>query len=210
MACEDYNAPLVARVAPDFTAQAVMADDSTEAEFNLHKFIDKSDNRATILFFYPLDFTFVCPTELLSFENRIEEFSKLDVSVISVSVDSPFVHKAWRNTPINQGGIGRVKYPMVSDMNHDIAKKYGVYLPSASVALRGLFLIDSNKVIRHMLVNDLPLGRSIDEVLRMINALIFFEENGEVCPAGWQKGKPGIVPTKEGIDDYLTSESENL
>lgn len=186
---------LVQQEAPDFAAQAVMPDGS-------FKEVKLSDYRGkyVMLFFYPLDFTFVCPTEIIAFSDRCDCFEKLGVQILGVSVDSHFSHLAWRNTPRTAGGIGNIKYPLVADMNKKIAESFDVLLPGG-IALRGLFLIDKDGVVRHQVVNDLPLGRSVDEALRMVEALQFFEANGEVCPANWKEGartiKPGVDESKE-------------
>ena len=179
-------AVLVQQPAPDFKAQAVMPD----KEF---KQVSLSDyqGRCVLLFFWPLDFTFVCPTEIIAFSDRNEEFEKLGVQVLGVSVDSHFTHLAWRNTPRTEGGLGEIAYPLVADLNKEISKAYDVLLPSG-IALRGLFLIDKTGVVRHQVVNDLPLGRSVDEALRMVKALQFFEAHGEVCPANWKEGARSI------------------
>jgi peroxiredoxin (alkyl hydroperoxide reductase subunit C) len=184
-------------MAPDFTAQAVMADD-TIGEFKL------SGKRGSyvLLFFYPLDFTFVCPSEIIAFDKKIEEFKKRNVEVVGVSVDSPYTHFAWRNVERKNGGIGRIGFPLVADLNKSIARSYGILLDE-SVALRGLFLIDKVGVVRHQVVNDLPLGRSVDEALRMVDALQFFERNGEVCPANWKPGEEGMRPDAKGVASYL-------
>lgn len=186
---------LVTQTAPDFTAQAVMPDGSFK-EVKLQDYRGKY----VLLFFYPLDFTFVCPTEIISFSDRAGEFEKLGVQILGVSVDSHFSHLAWRNTPRTNGGIGNVTYPLIADLNKQIATDYDVLLPTG-VALRGLFLIDKDGVVRHQVVNDLPLGRNVDEALRMVEALQFFETNGEVCPANWKNGartiKPGVNESKE-------------
>ncbi len=188
---------LVTKMAPDFTAQAVMADD-TIGEFKL------SGKRGSyvLLFFYPLDFTFVCPSEIIAFDKKIEEFKKRNVEVVGVSVDSPYTHFAWRNVERKNGGIGRIGFPLVADLNKSIARSYGILLDE-SVALRGLFLIDKVGVVRHQVVNDLPLGRSVDEALRMVDALQFFERNGEVCPANWKPGEEGMRPDAKGVASYL-------
>lgn len=188
---------LVTREAPDFTADAVMPDNSF-AEFKL------SANRGkyTVLFFYPLDFTFVCPSEIIAFDRALPEFKKRNCEVVSVSIDSKFSHHAWKNVPREHGGIGNVQFPMVSDLKKSIARDYGVLLNDA-VALRGLFLIDKNGVVRHQVVNDLPLGRNVDEVLRMVDALQFFEKNGEVCPANWKPGEKAMKPSADGVKEYL-------
>ncbi|MFM8188480.1 MAG: peroxiredoxin [Pirellula sp.] len=188
-------AVLVTKPAPDFTAEAVLKDGSF-AKLSLSQFKGKY----VLLFFYPLDFTFVCPTEIIAFSERIKDFNDLGVEVIGVSVDSHFSHLAWRNVPRDQGGIGPIQYSLVADLDKQIARNYDVLLNDA-VALRGLFLIDKNGVVRHQVVNDLPLGRSVDEALRMVQALQFVEKNGEVCPADWKEGKrtikPGVNESKE-------------
>jgi len=195
---------LVTKEAPDFTAKAVLPDGSID-DFKL------SDLRGkyVVLFFYPLDFTFVCPTEIIAHDKRLDEFKKRKVEVVAVSIDSPFSHHAWRNTPVNKGGIGAVKFPMVADVNHEITRAYGVEHPD-SIALRASFLIDKEGNVRHQVVNDLPLGRNVDEMLRVVDALQFHEKNGEVCPAGWQKGEDGMKPTADGVADYLSSHSDEL
>ena len=198
----------VGRKAPDFTASAVLANGNIVNDFNLHKAI--SEHQATILFFYPLDFTFVCPSELIALNNRIQEFEKRNAQLIAISIDSQFAHHAWRNTPVEQGGIGAVRYPMVADVNHHICQSFGVEHPTAHVALRAAFIIDKTGVVRSEIVNDLPLGRNVDEILRIIDALEFHEKHGEVCPAGWVKGKTAIKPTKEGIAKFLAAESNQL
>jgi len=189
-------AVLVTQSAPDFKVNAVLADGSFQDDFTLSQFRGKY----VLLFFYPLDFTFVCPTEIIAFSDRVDEFETLGVQIIGASVDSHFSHLAWRNLPRNQGGIGQVKYPLASDLNKQIARDYDVLL-DGGVALRGTFLIDREGVVRHQVVNDLPLGRSVDEALRMVKALQYFETNGEVCPADWKEGnrtiKPGVESSKE-------------
>lgn len=187
-------AAFVTKEAPDFTADAVVGE-----EF---KSIKLSDYRGkyVVLFFYPLDFTFVCPTEIIAFSDKIAEFHKRGAEVLGVSVDSKFSHLAWIRTPRTEGGLGGLKYPLVSDLNKTISSDYGVLL-GGGVALRGTFLIDKAGVLRHALINDLPLGRNIDEAIRMIDALSFFEQHGEVCPANWKPGaltiKPGVSESKE-------------
>jgi peroxiredoxin 2/4 len=198
---------LVGRKAPDFTTAAVMANGEINGQFNLHQAIEK---KCGILFFYPLDFTFVCPSELIALNNRIEEFEKRNTLVMGVSIDSQFTHSAWRNTPVANGGIGELKYPLIADVNHQICQAYGVEHPTAHVALRGAFLIDKNGIVRSQVVNDLPLGRNVDELIRLVDALEFHEKHGEVCPAGWTKGKTGIKPTAEGIAKYLSAEATTL
>jgi peroxiredoxin (alkyl hydroperoxide reductase subunit C) len=197
---------LVGKKAPDFTAAAVLPDGSINSSFSLSDY----KGRYVVLFFYPLDFTFVCPTELIAFSRRIEEFESRSVQVIGCSIDSQFTHVAWRNTPIEEGGIGSVTYPLVADVKHEVCKAYDVEFEQAGVAFRGSFLIDENGIVRHQVVNDLPLGRNVDEMLRMIDALQFTEKYGEVCPAGWNKGEKGMTPTREGVSAYLASEAHKL
>jgi peroxiredoxin 2/4 len=192
---------LVTQAAPDFSAQAVMPD-NTFAELTLSKYRGKY----VVLFFYPLDFTFVCPSEIIAFDKKLKEFKDRNCEVIGVSVDSHFTHWAWKGTPPKEGGIGNVQYPLVADLTKDIARKYGVLLNDA-IALRGLFLIDKGGVVRHALINDLPLGRSIDEALRLVDALQFFEKHGDVCPANWHKGEEGMKPTADGVAAYLAKRS---
>lgn len=198
-------AVLVCKPAPNFTATAVMGNneikDITFSEFTRGKYV--------VVFFYPLDFTFVCPSELIAFDHRLQEFTQRGVEVLSVSIDSQFTHLAWKNTPINKGGIGQVKYTMVADVKHEIARAYDVEL-DGGVALRGSFLIDRAGIVRHQVVNDLPLGRNIDEMLRMIDALQFTEEHGEVCPAGWKKGEVGMNASPDGVADYLAHHASTL
>ena len=193
-------AVLVTKPAPDFKAQAVLKDGSF-ADLTLSQFKGKH----VILFFYPLDFTFVCPTEIIAFSDRVKEFNDLGVEVIGVSVDSHFSHLAWRNLPRNQGGIGPVDYALVADLNKQIARDYDVLIGD-SVALRGLFLIDKEGIVRHQVVNDLPLGRSVDEALRMVQALQFVETHGEVCPANWQEGSRTIKPTVDESKEFFGAE----
>ncbi|MBI3873652.1 MAG: redoxin domain-containing protein [Arcobacter sp.] len=197
---------LVTKKAPDFTATAVLADGSIDEKFNL---MNNLGSKGAVLFFYPLDFTFVCPSEIIAFSHRIEDFTSRGVNVIGVSVDSQFSHFAWRETPINQGGIGRVKYPLVADLNKQISRDYDV-LFGESVALRGSFLIDADGTVRHSVINDLPLGRNIDEMIRMVDTMLFTNEHGEVCPAGWVKGDEGMKASTEGVAEYLAKNSEKL
>jgi len=197
---------LVGKTAPDFTAAAVMGDNQVNDKFNLHSYLK---GKIGVLFFYPLDFTFVCPSEIIAFNHRLQEFKDRGVEVIGVSVDSHFSHIAWKNTAINDGGIGQVQYPLVADLTKQIARDYDVLINEA-VALRGTFLIDQQGVVRHQVVNDLPLGRNIDEALRMVDALKFFQENGEVCPAGWNKGKAGMKADAKGVAEYLAKNSDKL
>jgi peroxiredoxin (alkyl hydroperoxide reductase subunit C) len=198
---------LVGKKAPDFTAAAVMANGEINDSFTLHQEIEK---KYAIIFFYPLDFTFVCPSELIALDNRIQEFEARNTLVMGISIDSQFTHSAWRNTPVANGGIGQVRYPLIADVNHQICQAYGVEHPTAHVALRGAFVIDKQGIVRSQIVNDLPLGRNVDELLRLIDALEFHEKHGEVCPANWTKGKTGIKPTAEGIAHYLGKEAGSL
>ena len=197
---------LVGKSAPDFTCNAVLGNGEIVADFNLTEAIK---GKIGLVFFYPLDFTFVCPSELLAFDHRIEEFKKRNVEVIGVSIDSHFSHNAWRNTPVNDGGIGAVNYTLVADMTHSICQSYDVE-SEGGVAFRGSFLIDEDGLVRHQVVNDLPLGRNVDEMLRMVDALAFHQEHGEVCPAGWNQGDKGMVASPEGVASYLTEEADNL
>jgi len=198
---------LVGRPAPDFTAAAVLGSGEIVDTFNLATAIK---GKPAVIFFYPLDFTFVCPSELIAFDHRMEEFTKRGVEVIGVSIDSQFTHNAWRNTPVDKGGIGQVKYTLVADVKHEICKAYDVEHPEAGVAFRGSFLVDKENQVRHQVVNDLPLGRNVDEMLRMIDALQFHEEHGEVCPAGWSKGEKGMTASTEGVAAYLKDNSDKL
>ncbi|MDA3869697.1 MAG: peroxiredoxin C [Gammaproteobacteria bacterium] len=200
-------AVLVGREAPDFSAAAVLGSGEIVEDFNFKK---TTSGKYAVIFFYPLDFTFVCPSELIAFDHRLEEFKNRGVEVIGVSIDSHFAHNAWRNTPINEGGIGPVKYTLVADMTHAICKAYDVETPDGAVAFRGSFLIDKDGIVRHQVVNDLPLGRNVDEMLRMVDALQFTEEHGEVCPAGWSKGDKGMNATPDGVAEYLAAESDKL
>lgn len=198
---------LVGKTAPDFTAAAVLANGDIVSQFHLH---DVIKNQYALLFFYPLDFTFVCPSELIALDKRMAEFTKRNTLVIGISIDSQFTHNAWRKTPLNEGGIGPVNYPLVADVNHQICQAYGIEHPTAHVALRGAFLIDKKGLVRSAIVNDLPLGRNIDELIRLVDALQFHEQHGEVCPAGWNKGDKAIKPTEEGIAQFLSSNAETL
>ena len=198
---------LVGRPAPDFTASAVLGNGEIVDEFNLSA---NTKGKYAVVFFYPLDFTFVCPSELIAFDHRLKEFSDRGVEVIGVSIDSHFTHNAWRNTAINDGGIGQVGYTLVADMKHEICQAYDVEHPEAGVAFRGTFLIDKEGMVRHQVVNDLPLGRNIDELLRMIDALQFHEEHGEVCPAGWNKGDKGMNASPDGVASYLSENADKL
>ncbi|MBT3280372.1 MAG: redoxin domain-containing protein [Campylobacteraceae bacterium] len=197
---------LVTKKAPDFTATTVLADGQIVEDFNLY---ENFGEKGTVLFFYPLDFTFVCPSEIIAFSKRVEDFKARGVNVIGVSVDSQFSHFAWRETPVNQGGIGRVNMPLVADLTKSISSDYDVLL-DGGVALRGSFLIDADGTIRHAVINDLPLGRNIDEMVRMVDTMIFTNENGEVCPAGWAKGDEGMKADTAGVADYLAKHEGDL
>lgn len=198
---------LVGRKAPDFTAAAVLGNGEIVNQFQLS---DALKGKYGILCFYPLDFTFVCPSELIALDNRMNEFNQRNTQVIGISIDSQYSHSAWRKTPVNEGGIGPVKYPLVADVNHHICQSYGIEHPTAHIALRASFLIDKQGIVRSQIVNDLPLGRNIDELLRLIDALQYHEKHGEVCQAGWNKGDTGIKPTEEGIAEFLGEKSGNL
>lgn len=191
---------LVGRTAPDFTATAVIGNEIKE-NFKLSLLKGKY----ILLFFYPLDFTFVCPTELLAFDRQLDDFKSRNVEVIGASVDSHYSHYAWLNTPVEKGGILGVRYPIVSDINKTISMDYDVLVDGSGIAYRGLFLIDKDFVVRHQLVNDLPLGRSVDEALRIIDALQYFEKYGEVCPANWKKGAKALKPTQDGLEKYVSN-----
>jgi len=198
---------LVGRPAPDFSAAAVLGSGEIVDSFTLSEAIK---GKKAVVFFYPLDFTFVCPSELLAFDHRFDEFKSRGVEVIGVSIDSQFSHNAWRNTPVNEGGIGPVQYTLVADVKHEICKAYDVEHPGAGVAFRGSFLIDEEGNVRHQVVNDLPLGRNVDEMIRMVDALQFHQEHGEVCPAGWNKGDKGMTASPEGVASYLTDNADKL
>jgi peroxiredoxin (alkyl hydroperoxide reductase subunit C) len=196
---------LVAKEAPDFTAPAVMPNGGIEDNFKL------SDLRGkyVVLFFWPLDFTFVCPTEIIAHDNRIKQFEEKAVAVVGISIDSQYTHFAWRETEVKAGGIGKVNFPIVADITHEITRAYGIEHPDG-VAMRASFLIDKEGIVQHQVVNNLPLGRNVDEMLRMVDALQFTEKHGEVCPAGWEKGESGMKPTAEGVADYLSKEANKL
>ena len=198
---------LVGKKAPDFTAAAVLGNGEIVDSYNLTETIK---GKKAVIFFYPLDFTFVCPSELLAFDHRFEEFQKRGVEVIGVSIDSQFSHNAWRNTPVNEGGIGPVKYALVADTKHEICQAYDVEFADAGVAFRGSFLIDEEGNVRHQVVNDLPLGRNVDEMLRMVDALSFHQEHGEVCPAGWKEGDKGMDASPAGVAAYLSENADQL
>jgi peroxiredoxin (alkyl hydroperoxide reductase subunit C) len=197
---------LIGQKAPDFTAQAVMENDEI-IEISLHDYLDDDYG---LIFFYPLDFTFVCPSEIIAFSNRMDKFKELGCKVVGVSVDSQFSHYAWRNTAVEKGGIGSINFPLVADLTKSIATDYGVLIDGAGVALRGSFLIDKTGNIRHYVINDLPLGRNVDESIRMVEALQFHEDHGEVCPAGWNKGDEGMKPNADGVASYLEGHAEEL
>lgn len=197
---------LVAKEAPDFCSAAVLADGSIVTDFKLSDLKGKY----VILFFWPLDFTFVCPSEIIAHNHRVEQLKERGVEVVGVSVDSQFTHLAWRNTAVEDGGIGQVEFPMVSDIKHEICQAYGIEHPDAGVALRASFIIDQKGIVQHQVVNNLPLGRNIDEMIRMIDALQFFEQYGEVCPAGWNKGDQGMTATATGVANYLAENADKL
>lgn len=196
---------LVTKKAPDFTAAAVMPDGSIKEDFKLSDY----KGQYVVLFFYPLDFTFVCPSELIAHDHRMKKFEELNTQVIGVSIDSQFTHYAWRETPIEKGGIGRVGYPLVADTKQKIMKKYDMKHP-AGVALRGSFLIDKDGIVQAQIVNNLPLGRNVDEMIRLVEALQFTEEHGEVCPAGWNKGDKGMTASTDGVAEYLKDNADRL
>lgn len=198
---------LVGREAPDFTVPAVLGDGKIVGDFSLSKAIH---GKYGLVFFYPLDFTFVCPSELIALDHAISEFQSRNVEVIAVSIDSQFTHNAWRNTPVDKGGIGPVRYTLAADVNHHICRSYGVEHPEAGVALRGAFLIDKKGLVRSQVVNDLPLGRSIPELIRLVDALQFTEQHGEVCPANWKKGDVGMKASPAGVAQYLAENSDRL
>jgi peroxiredoxin (alkyl hydroperoxide reductase subunit C) len=211
-------AVLVGKKAPDFTAVAVMGDGSFNEKFNLSDYLGiKRDangkvtkkGKKGVLFFWPLDFTFVCPSEIIAFNNRLKEFKTRGAEVIGISVDSHFTHFAWKNTPVEKGGIGNVQFPLVADITKSIARDYDVLL-NESVAFRGTFLIDGEGKVRHQLINDLPLGRNVDEAIRMVDALNFHEENGEVCPANWNRGEEGMKANAEGVAKYLKKHAAKI
>jgi peroxiredoxin (alkyl hydroperoxide reductase subunit C) len=194
---------LVTRPAPDFTATAVLPDNSFKEDFRLSNFRGKY----VLLFFYPLNFTFVCPSEILAFNKAVKEFEENNCQLIGVSIDSAYSHLAWKKTKVNDGGIGDIQYPLVADLDKSISKSYEVLL-NDSIALRGLFLIDRDGVVRHQVVNDLPLGRNVNEALRILHALQFTEKHGEVCPANWNKGEDAMKPTAAGVAEYLSAHAD--
>ncbi len=197
---------LVGKTAPDFTAAAVMEDGFIQEDFHLMEYLKGSYG---VVFFWPLDFTFVCPSEILAYSNRVEKLAAMNTRVVGISIDSQFTHYAWRNTAPKDGGLGPVKFPMVADVSKQITREYGI-LHQDEVALRGTFVIDRDGIVRHQLVNDLPLGRNADETVRMVEALQFHEEVGEVCPAGWQKGDEGMKADASGVADYLGKHADAL
>lgn len=198
---------LVGHQAPDFTVPAVLGNGEIVDKFNL---FERIKGKHALVFFYPLDFTFVCPSELIALDHRMDEFTKRGVEVIAVSIDSQFTHNAYRQTPVSEGGIGPVRYTLAADMRHEICKAWGVEHPVAGVALRGAFVIDKQGLVRSQIVNDLPIGRNIDEILRIIDAVQFFEEHGEVCPAGWTKGQAGMKANPKGVAEYLSAHGDKL
>jgi peroxiredoxin (alkyl hydroperoxide reductase subunit C) len=199
---------LIGKKAPDFTVPAVLGNNKIVENFNL---MESIKDKYGLVFFYPLDFTFVCPSELIALDNRFKQFEDLNVAVIGISIDSHFTHNAWRNTPVSDGGIGHVKYTLASDMTHSICRSYGVQATDlGGLAYRGAFLIDRSGIIRAQMVNDLPIGRNIDEIIRLFEAIQFHEENGDVCPSGWMKGDIGIKESSSGISEYLGKYSKEL
>ena len=197
---------VVTNKAVDFTASAVLGSNEIVEDFNLYKNIGE---KGAVVFFYPKDFTFVCPSEIIAFDHRYQDFKSKGIEVIGVSCDSEFTHLAWKNTPVNAGGIGKVQFPLVSDITKDIARSFDVLFGNA-VALRGSFLLDKDGTVRHAVINDLPLGRNIDEMLRMVDTMLFTNEHGEVCPAGWQKGDVGMKASPKGVAEYLDKNANNL
>ena len=198
---------LVGRKAPDFTVPAVLGTGEIVAKYN---FSEETKGQYAVVFFYPLDFTFVCPSELIALDHRMADFTSRGVKVISMSIDSHFTHNAYRNTPVNQGGIGQVTFTMAADMTHAVCQAYGVEHPAAGVALRAAFIIDKDGIVRSQMVNDLPIGRDIDELLRLVDAVQFADEHGEVCPAGWKKGQVGMKASPQGVAEYLAEHSGRL
>ena len=197
---------VVTNKAVDFTASAVLGNNEIVEDFNLYKNIGE---KGAVVFFYPKDFTFVCPSEIIAFDHRYQDFKSKGIEVIGVSCDSEFTHLAWKNTPVNAGGIGKVQFPLVSDITKDIARSFDVLFGNA-VALRGSFLLDKDGTVRHAVINDLPLGRNIDEMLRMVDTMLFTNEYGEVCPAGWHKGDAGMKANPKGVAEYLDKNANRL
>ena len=198
---------LVTKAAPDFTSPAVLKDGTID---NAYNFYEKTKDRYSVLFFYPLDFTFVCPTEMIALHKRMQEFENRGVEVIAVSIDSQHTHARWRQTPVNEGGIGVVDYTMIADVKHHICRAYGIEHPAEGVALRASFIISPAKQVRVQMVNDLPVGRNIDEIIRLVDALKFTDEHGEVCPAGWQQGKQAFSASQSGVSKYLEENATEL
>lgn len=194
----------IGKPAPDFTATAVMPDNTLNPKFNLKEYLN---GKIGVLFFYPLNFTFVCPSEIISFNQKLQAFNEKDAKVIGVSIDSQFSHLAYKNTPIEKGGIGDVQFPLVADITKQISRDYGV-LFNDSIAFRGTFVIDQSGIVRHQTINDLPLGRNIDETLRIIDAWKYHQQYGEVCPANWNKGDEAMKPTQEGVAKYLSKRAK--
>lgn len=201
------NSSLVGRAAPDFIVSAVMADGQIVDSFSLSKTIN---GKFGLLFFYPLDFTFVCPSELIALDRRMDAFNEKKIEVMAISIDSVHTHNAWRNTDVAKGGIGPVKYNLLSDVKHTVCQNYGIEHPEEGIAFRGAFMIDKNGVVRAQIVNDLPIGRNIDEILRVFDAIQFHDEFGDVCPAGWKKGDDGMKADAKGVARYLEENSTNL
>lgn len=197
---------VVTKKALDFTAPAVLGNNQIVEDFNLYKNLGP---KGAVVFFYPKDFTFVCPSEIIAFDNRYNDFKERGIEVIGVSCDNEFSHFAWKNTPVNEGGIGKVKFPLVADLTKAIARGFDVLFGEA-VALRGSFLLDKDGTIRHAVINDLPLGRNIDEMVRMVDTMLFTNEHGEVCPAGWHKGQEGMKADPKGVADYLSKHGKEL
>lgn len=197
---------LVGKQAPDFTLSAVMPDNSIEDNFNFKNYIK---GKIAVLFFWPADFTFVCPSEIIAFNNKLKEFNERGVVIAGCSVDSQYVHYAWKNTPVEKGGVGQINFPMLADITGEVIKQYDV-LSDAKLAYRATFLMDQEGKVVHQIVNDLPLGRNIDEVLRLVDALLFTQKHGEVCPANWKKGQKGMKATNEGVAEYLSKHANEL
>ncbi|QCI20333.1 peroxiredoxin C [Buchnera aphidicola (Brachycaudus cardui)] len=195
---------LVTQNAPNFIAPALLPNHKITEKFNFKEY---SNGQPIILFFWPMDFTFVCPSEIIEFNKLYSDFEKRNVKIVGVSIDSVFVHKAWQNTLPKNGGIGKINFPMVSDIKHNIQKSYGIEHPVLGIALRASFLIDSNWIIRHQVINDLPFGRNIKEMIRIVDAIDFHNKYGEVCPANWEKGKKGMEASSEGVAEYLSNYS---
>ena len=198
---------IVTNKAVDFTATAVLGNNEIVEDFNLYKNIGE---KGAVVFFYPKDFTFVCPSEIIAFDHRYQDFKSKGIEVIGVSTDNQFSHFAWKETPVNKGGIGQVRFPLVADMTKSIARGFDVLLEDAGVALRGSFLLDKDGTVRHAVINDLPLGRNIDEMIRMVDTMLFTNEHGEVCPAGWNKGDKGMKADTAGVADYLSHNADKL